>query len=226
MTPSSTAAHRPPDAGPPAAPTGAAGPRASVSMTGWASLFATAFKRSRNPMALVSAERRILDVNPALAALVRRRRADMIGHPVWEFVAGGPLLSNEEWARELAEEEFTGETGLVCADGTVVAVQWGVSTEVITGRRLVLFVALSTSVWGRHFRREIAENERQGVLSPREAEIVRHIALGQTGPEIADELHLAHDTVRTHVRNAMTKLGARSRAHLVAKAMAGGRAVD
>ena len=48
---------------------------------------------------------------------------------------------------------------------------------------------------------------------------MRLVALGQTGPEIADELGIAHDTVRTHVRNAMDKLGARSRAHLVAKAI-------
>ena len=55
-------------------------------------------------------------------------------------------------------------------------------------------------------------------LSAREREIVRLVAEGQTGPEIADELGIAHDTVRTHVRHAMDKLGARSRAHLVAKA--------
>jgi DNA-binding CsgD family transcriptional regulator len=43
-----------------------------------------------------------------------------------------------------------------------------------------------------------------------------------SGPEIADELQIAHDTVRTHVRNAMGKAGARSRAHLVAKAIGEG----
>ena len=48
------------------------------------------------------------------------------------------------------------------------------------------------------------------------------IAMGETGPEIAEHLHLSHDTVRTHVRNAMAKLGARSRAHLVAKALSEG----
>jgi DNA-binding CsgD family transcriptional regulator len=51
---------------------------------------------------------------------------------------------------------------------------------------------------------------------------VRLVALGMTGREIAAELHLAHHTVRTHVRNAMVKTGARSRAHLVAKALADG----
>ena len=43
------------------------------------------------------------------------------------------------------------------------------------------------------------------------------IAYGLTGPDIATELHVSHATVRTHVRNAMNKLGAHSRAHLVAK---------
>jgi DNA-binding CsgD family transcriptional regulator len=37
--------------------------------------------------------------------------------------------------------------------------------------------------------------------------------------ELADELHIPDDTVRTQVRSAMTKPGARSRAHLVAKAL-------
>jgi DNA-binding NarL/FixJ family response regulator len=48
------------------------------------------------------------------------------------------------------------------------------------------------------------------------------IAHGESGPEIADQLHISHDTVRTHVRNAMTKLGARSRAQLVAKSLGDG----
>ena len=48
------------------------------------------------------------------------------------------------------------------------------------------------------------------------------MSLGRTGKEIADELHIAHDTVRTHVRNAQGKLGARSRAQLVAIALGEG----
>jgi DNA-binding CsgD family transcriptional regulator len=60
------------------------------------------------------------------------------------------------------------------------------------------------------------------VLSAREREIVGLVAHGHTGREIADELRIAHDTVRTHVRNAMIKLQARSRAQLVAKAIGEG----
>jgi len=55
---------------------------------------------------------------------------------------------------------------------------------------------------------------------------VRHVAQGESGREIADELGIAHDTVRTHVRNAMEKVGARSRAHLVAKALGEGHVLQ
>ena len=48
------------------------------------------------------------------------------------------------------------------------------------------------------------------------------VSLGAAGPEIAGELQISHETVRTHVRNAMEKVGARSRAHLVAKALGDG----
>ena len=40
------------------------------------------------------------------------------------------------------------------------------------------------------------------------------------------DLHLSHETVRTHVRNAMDRLGARSRAHLVAKVLGDGLTFD
>ena len=62
-----------------------------------------------------------------------------------------------------------------------------------------------------------------GQLTEREREVVSLVAQGHTGPEIADELHIAHDTVRRHVHNAMTKTGARSRAHLVAKTLSDGQ---
>jgi DNA-binding CsgD family transcriptional regulator len=104
----------------------------------------------------------------------------------------------------------------------LVAVQYAATTEVVTGRYLVLFVILSSLRWGSRFRRTVPSESGSAPLSEREREVVRLVALGYTGPEIADELHIAHETVRTHVRNAMRKLHARSRAHLVAKALAEG----
>jgi DNA-binding CsgD family transcriptional regulator len=53
-------------------------------------------------------------------------------------------------------------------------------------------------------------------LTHREREVVTLIALGHETAEIGRELHISPETVRTHVRNAMSKLGARTRAQLVA----------
>ena len=192
---------------------------------GWSALFSSAFKQSRNPMVLLDSQRLHVDVNGAYLNQLGYRREALIGKPVYLFRVGPPA-SNAEWAAMLAKGEFTGEAEMLAADGSHVAVQWAAHTEIVTGRRLVLFVALSTSRWGRRFRRAPLPEPEPGSLSEREREIVRHVALGSTGPEIADELMIAHDTVRTHVRNAMTKVGARSRAHLVAKALGDGHAVS
>lgn len=190
---------------------------------GWSSLFSTAFRRSRNAMVLLDEQRRIVDINGAYVRLLGHGKADSVGRPMWHFIVGGPYHTPEEWQAALARRNFTGVADLHCADGSTVTVQWGASAEPIGTSHLVLVVALSTSRWGRYFRR--SEEPNGGTLTPREREIVRLIADGSTGREIADELHLSHDTVRTHIRNAMAKTGARSRAHLVAKALGEGLVV-
>jgi PAS domain S-box-containing protein len=185
---------------------------------GWSALFTSAFRHSRNAMVLLDERRRIVDANAAMVQLVGRPRGTLTGRPIAEIVAGGPLVTEAEWQEWLAAGRFAGEVTMLHADGSGVTVQWGATTEVATGRRLVLVVALNTSRWGPRFRRAPDERDVGRALSAREREVVRLVAEGQTGPEIADELGIAHDTVRTHVRHAMDKLGARSRAHLVAKA--------
>jgi DNA-binding NarL/FixJ family response regulator len=61
--------------------------------------------------------------------------------------------------------------------------------------------------------------ERVGLLSPREREILDLIARGLRGEDIAAQLSISPETVRTHVRNAMEKLEAHTRAHAVAIAL-------
>ncbi len=53
-------------------------------------------------------------------------------------------------------------------------------------------------------------------LSPREREVMGLLAYGYSGQDVATQLSLSHATVRTHVQNAMRKLGARTRAHAIA----------
>jgi DNA-binding NarL/FixJ family response regulator len=77
---------------------------------------------------------------------------------------------------------------------------------------------------GRYFDRSFARKQSSGstskrTLSRRESEILALLAQGLTGEEIARRLVLSPETVRTHVRNAMEKLDARTRTEAVVKAL-------
>jgi DNA-binding CsgD family transcriptional regulator len=56
-------------------------------------------------------------------------------------------------------------------------------------------------------------------LTPRELAVLRWASLGRRIPDTARALGLGTETVRTHMRKAQEKLGARSSAHAVAEAM-------
>jgi DNA-binding CsgD family transcriptional regulator len=53
-------------------------------------------------------------------------------------------------------------------------------------------------------------------LSGRELEILELVADGLANRQIARQLHVSEETVKTHLRRLMRKLGATSRAHAVA----------
>ena len=52
-----------------------------------------------------------------------------------------------------------------------------------------------------------------GLLSPREAEVLRGVAAGKSNKEIARDLSLQEVTVKLHVKTMSRKLGARNRTH-------------
>jgi DNA-binding CsgD family transcriptional regulator len=68
-----------------------------------------------------------------------------------------------------------------------------------------------------------AEPAAPGSLSPREREVLTLIASGASGEDAATALGLSAETVRTHVRNAIGKLGAHTRTHAVALAIQSGQ---
>lgn len=59
-------------------------------------------------------------------------------------------------------------------------------------------------------------------LTMREHEVLELLAAGKSGNEIAEELHIAPLTVRTHIRNLMSKLGVHSRLEAVTFGMKNG----
>lgn len=56
-------------------------------------------------------------------------------------------------------------------------------------------------------------------LTERESEVLRLLVLGQSNKEIARDLQIAEDTVKTHVKHILAKLGVQSRTQAVLGAM-------
>ena len=56
-------------------------------------------------------------------------------------------------------------------------------------------------------------------LTPREHEVLGHLAKGSSVPDISENLHIAPLTVRTHIRNLMAKLDVHSRLEAVSFAL-------
>jgi DNA-binding NarL/FixJ family response regulator len=61
--------------------------------------------------------------------------------------------------------------------------------------------------------------DRVPTLTQREREVLRHLADGLSNEEAGKALHISPETVRTHIRKAMTKLEADTRTQAVAIAL-------
>lgn len=121
-------------------------------------------------------------------------------------------------------------TGLTDPDLLEAAYRSGARGLVAKPAGLDVLVDALREVWrgGRYFDRSFAANGTNGngngngaakTLSRRESEILTLLAQGLTGEEIAKRLVLSPETVRTHIRNAMEKLDARTRTEAVVKAL-------
>jgi DNA-binding NarL/FixJ family response regulator len=62
---------------------------------------------------------------------------------------------------------------------------------------------------------ELAEHAADDDLSPREVDVLRLIAAGNANKLIADELSIGEATVKRHITNILSKLGANDRTHAV-----------
>jgi DNA-binding NarL/FixJ family response regulator len=62
---------------------------------------------------------------------------------------------------------------------------------------------------------ELAQHVADDDLSPREIDVLRLIAAGNANKQIADQLSIGEATVKSHVTNILSKLGANDRVHAV-----------
>jgi two-component system NarL family response regulator len=65
----------------------------------------------------------------------------------------------------------------------------------------------------------LAARQRGEILSPREREIVRHLALGEANKEIGASIGISEQTVKSHVKNILAKLHVRDRTEAVTVAL-------
>ena len=123
------------------------------------------------------------------------------GSPYGRSWPGRPADVARGVGSALSAGRFSGEAELVAGDGSRAGVQWAATTEVVTGRRLVLFVALSTSRWGSRFRRGGEADAAAAALTAARARSSTWSRWARAAPR-SPRLQISHDTVRTHVRNA------------------------
>lgn len=67
----------------------------------------------------------------------------------------------------------------------------------------------------RQVAEKIAEHYGDEPLTPREIEVLQLAAAGYRNKQIARELDISEDTVKSHIKNALSKLDANDRTHAV-----------
>jgi len=65
----------------------------------------------------------------------------------------------------------------------------------------------------------VKETKGQGLLSEREAEVLRLVALGMSNKEVAEELFLSQRTVKAHLTSVFNKLNVASRSEAIVKGL-------
>jgi DNA-binding NarL/FixJ family response regulator len=105
----------------------------------------------------------------------------------------------------------SGARGYALKDGTPTELTGALET--VAGGGTYVDPRLRTALLSRQ------TTQRMPSLSKREREIMDLLAQGLTGEDVASQLFLSSETVKTHIRNAMAKLEAHTRVHAVAIAL-------
>ena len=174
------------------------------------------------PVALLAAEddRSIIGVNERWCALTGYEREAATQLRIDDILAQESRPGIDmRWGDLLATGLGTARVVLMRPDGGRLAVRYGAFANVLAGIHIAAYFA-EPGQDGRAARPLRAR--RAGQLTRREQESLRLVAMGMTTTAAAEQLGISPETVRTHVRNAMNKLGARTRAQAIAVAMRDG----
>ena len=88
-------------------------------------------------------------------------------------------------------------------------------------RELMSYISNLSATWKSRYEAEPREASASAVtesLSPRESDILRLIAEGRSNKEIARDLAIAPETVKSHIKHIFIKLNVERRAQAVSRA--------
>ena len=130
----------------------------------------------------------------------------------------------DRWADELALK-YGMRDGLSCpVGGRWVLAFWSrrdLSTILTQQIRIMIFAAASFAAL-RLERLAGPDSKRIGSrarLTPREIAVLRLMSTGAQSHHAAHALGLGHETIRSHLKKAQSKLGARNRTHAACEAL-------
>jgi DNA-binding CsgD family transcriptional regulator len=128
------------------------------------------------------------------------------------------------WAEFMRQGSQAGQIELRTAQGETITVSFSATANIVPGLHLSVFASpghedpvLDETTAGA------ASRGAPQPLTGRERQVLTKLALGASGADIARELFLSPETVRTHTRRAREKLGARSRSQAIALALKSGQ---
>jgi PAS domain S-box-containing protein len=174
------------------------------------------------PVALLAANdaREIVRANDRWCAMTGYDHHQVAGMRIDDMLAPESRPGIDmRWSDLRATGLATARIVLLRPDGARLAVRYGAFANVLPGVHVAAYLA-EPGQDTRLLRPQRAR--RAGQLTRREQESLRLVAMGMTTTAAAEQLGISPETVRTHVRNAMNKLGARTRAQAIAVAMRDG----
>jgi PAS domain S-box-containing protein len=176
--------------------------------------------RSETPMLLTDEDLRYRDVNPAACRLFGLSREELLERRIGDLTPTSDQTGLQARVEAFRNDgTLRGVVTVIGAGGVPVQVEFSAIANVVPGLALSLLEPFGSDDDLTNGASDWNADEAEGPLTPREREVLTALALGRTGAQIATELFISPETVRNHVRNARAKLGARTRAQAIARAL-------
>ncbi len=180
-------------------------------------------------MLMADDQRRWVTGNAAACDLLGIAPEEISWRTMDDFTPAAELRRLEEqWQAFLTSGAAEGWYQLYVPERGAVPVEFSATANVLPSRHLSVFIPPEEHA-AEALPREatwkpvaVAESGRSQ-LTEREREVMTLVASGLQSADMAERLFLSPETVKSHVHNAMGKLGAHTRAHAVAIAMVTGQ---